>query len=252
MVEKLDWIKMCNHQYPIEDTRQGDVVCTECGLVIDKIYCYKLTESNSETKWEKIKNFNEGIKQNSEHLRKEKNILKNLCNKLHLNDDVTNVIFNLWAEIVAWHYRKNGKIKIAPEGLVVMTLYQGLIKEKIPCPISHLCQEVGINPKIVWRWIKLYRQDLTDTNRKDNYIKAKDMKEYFLQPLQLNYQEMTAIEQKLDKNENSSFAPRTLLAACAYAFLKETRPQYPSVKNMAHILGVSVMSLYRCYKSLKQ
>ena len=45
---KVDWIKMCNHQYPIEDTRQGDVVCTECGLIIDKIYCYKLTESNSE------------------------------------------------------------------------------------------------------------------------------------------------------------------------------------------------------------
>ena len=31
---------------------------------------------------------------------------------------------------------------------------------------------------------------------------------------------MTAIEEKLDKNENSSFA-RILLAACAYAFLKE-------------------------------
>ena len=52
MFKKLDWIKMCNHQYIIEDTRQGDVVCTECGLVIDKIYC----EPNLETKWEKIKN----------------------------------------------------------------------------------------------------------------------------------------------------------------------------------------------------
>ena len=39
MLKKLEWIKMCNHQYPIEDTRQGDVVCTKCGLVIDKIYC---------------------------------------------------------------------------------------------------------------------------------------------------------------------------------------------------------------------
>ena len=126
--KKLDWIKMCNHQYPIEDTRQGDVVCTECGLVIDKIYC----ESNLETKWEKIRNFNEEIEQNSQHLRKEKNVLKNLCNKLHLNNDVTNAIFNLWSEITAWHYQKNGKIKINPKGLVVMTLYQGLIKKKFP------------------------------------------------------------------------------------------------------------------------
>ena len=56
----------------------------------------------------------------------------------------------------------------------------------------------------------------------------------------------------MDKNENSSFAPRTLLAACAYAFLKETTALYPSIKNRARVLGVSVMSLYRCLKSLKQ
>ena len=85
----------------------------------------------------------------------------------------------MWAEITAWHYRKNGKIKINPEGLVVMALNQGLIKEKIPRPISHLCQEVGINPKMVWRWIKLYRQDSTDTIRTENSIKAKDMRKYF-------------------------------------------------------------------------
>ena len=136
--------------------------------------------------------------------------------------------------------------------MVVITLYQGLIKEKIPCPISNLCQEVSINPKMVWRWIKLYRQDSIDMIRTENSIKSKDIAEYFLQPLQLTYQEMTTIEEKLDKNENSSFAPRTLLAACAYAFLKETRALYPSVKNTARVLGVSVMSLYRCLKSLKQ
>ena len=204
------------------------------------------------TKWEKIKNLNEEIEQNSDHLRKEKNILKNLCNKLHLNNDVTNTIFNLWPEIAVWHYQKNGKIKINPKGLTVMVLYQGLIKEKIPRSISHLCQEVGINPKMVWRWIKSYRQGSTNTIGTENSIKAKDMAEYFLQPLQLNYQEMTTIKEKLNKNENSSFAPRTLLAACAYAFLKETRPLYPSVKNTARVLGFSVMSLYRCLKSLKQ
>ena len=47
--------------------------------------------------------------------------------------------------------------------------------------------------------MKLYRRDFTDMNKLDNYIKAKDMKEYFLQPLQLNYQEMTSIEQILKK-----------------------------------------------------
>ena len=97
MHEKVDWIKMCNHQYLIEDTSQGDVVCTKCGLVIDKIYCYNLTKSNLETEWDKIKTFDKEIKQKNQHLGKEKNILKILCNKLHLNNDVTNVILNLWS-----------------------------------------------------------------------------------------------------------------------------------------------------------
>ena len=33
--------------------------------------------------------------------------------------------------------------------------------------------------KMVWRWIKSYRQDSTDTIRTENSIKAKDMAEYF-------------------------------------------------------------------------
>ena len=99
---------------------------------------------------------------------------------------------------------------------------------------------------------KIIQKGFDNTIKTENSIKAKDMAEYFLQPLQLNYQEMTTIKEKLNKNENSSFAPRTLLAACAYAFLKETRTLFPSVKNTARILGVSVMSLYRCLKSLEQ
>ena len=78
------------------------------------------------------------------------------------------------------------------------------------------------------------------------------MREYFLQPLQLNYQEMAAIEEKLDKNENSFFCSEDFIGGMRLCLLKETRALYPSVKSTARILGVSVMSLYRCLKSLKQ
>ena len=77
------------------------------------------------------------------------------------------------------------------------------------------------------------------------------MLEYFLQPLHLNFQELQSVKQKVKENENCSYAPKTLAAACAYVFLKETRSTTISVKNTANTLGVSVMSLYRCYKKLK-
>ena len=48
----------------------------------------------------------------------------------------------------------------------------------------------------------------------------------------------------------TSFAPKTLAGACAYAFLKETTTKNISVKDIANILGISVMSLYRCHKKI--
>ena len=77
------------------------------------------------------------------------------------------------------------------------------------------------------------------------------MVEYFLQPLHLNFQELESIKQKVNQHENCSYAPKTLAAACAYMFLKETRSASLSIKDIANILGVSVMSLYRCYKKIK-
>ena len=77
MHEKVGWIKMCNHQYLIEDTSQGNVVCTEYGLVIDKIYCYNLTKSNLETEWDKIKTFDKEIKQKIRAFRERKKYFKN-------------------------------------------------------------------------------------------------------------------------------------------------------------------------------
>ena len=59
-------------------------------------------------------------------------------------------------------------------------------------------------------------------------------------------------KQKVKEHKNYSYAPKTLAAACAYVFLKETRSTPISVKNIANILSVSVMSLYRCYKKIKK
>ena len=53
------------------------------------------------------------------------------------------------------------------------------------------------------------------------------------------------------KNEILTYAPKTLLAACAYMFLRKNNKLSLSVKNLAKLLGVSVMSVYRCIKALK-
>ena len=176
-----------------------------------------------------------------------------MFDKLHLNENTRNLISQLWKKIKRWRFEKKKKHKLNLEGLVVMAVYEGLIEEKIPRPMSHLCQDAGVKPKTVWRLIKLYKQDNSSSIEiSPKVFKTSNMLEYFLQPLHLNFLELQSVKQKVKNHENCSYAPKTLAAACAYAFLKETRSTPISVKNTANILGVSVMSLYRCYKKLKQ
>ena len=146
---------MCEHRLQIEDFRQGDVVCGDCGLVLDKVYSFEPIKTDF---------YSEKYLQNKENINKQKIINKNrhdfflaendllitLFDKLHLNENIRNSILQFWKKIKCWHVEKK-KYKFNLEGLVVMAVYEGLIKENVPRPMSHLCQDAGVKPKSVWR-----------------------------------------------------------------------------------------------------
>ena len=129
-----------------------------------------------------------------------------------------------------------------------MAIYQTLIKLDIPRPMSHICQDAGIVPKYVWYWIKLYHKN---QNKKHKILKPTNMSEYFLKPLNLSYKDINEINILVEKNDFLTYAPKTILASCAYMFLRKNNEQIISVKNLAKLLGVSVMSVYRCIKAIK-
>ena len=131
-----------------------------------------------------------------------------------------------------------------------MTIYFTLIELDIPRPMSHLCQDAGIVPKYVWYWIKLYHKT-RDQEHKAIILQPTSMSEYFLKPLNLSYKDVQKINNLVEINDILTFAPKTLLAACAYTFLRKNNKQNLSVKNLAKCLGVSAMSVYRCKKALK-
>ena len=248
---------MCEHRLQIEDVRQGDLVCGDCGLVLDKIYSFEpiKTDFCSEKYLQNEENINEqktNTKKRSDFCLRGDDLLVTLFDKLHLNKNTRNSILQLWEKIKRWRFERRKNYKFNLEGLVVMAVYEGLIEEKIPRPMSHLCQDAGVKPKTVWRWMKLYKHDISLSCKvSPEVFKTTNMLEYFLQPLHLNFLELQFVKQKVKDHENCSYAPKTLAAACAYVFLKETRSTPISVKDTANILGVSVMSLYRCYKKIK-
>ena len=249
----------CEHTSTIDDDRQGDVVCLDCGLVLDKIYryesfsslCSPLTEEYSSLNKDSCNKSPLNIQKNK-YLNEDTALLITLCDRLHLNDKIRSSILDEWKKIKDWLLSSKKKYETDFKALVVMAIYEGLIKEKVPRPISHLCQDVGIQPKSVWIWIKLYKEDARKiSSYKPGVFNTVDMLEYFLQPLNLNFKELQAVKKKVIFHQNcTSFAPRTLAGACVYVFLKETTIKNISMKDIANILGISVMSLYRCYKRI--
>ena len=131
-----------------------------------------------------------------------------------------------------------------------MVIYQSLIELNIPRPISHICQEAGVHPKTVWHWTKMYYQK--NNKNSEKMADPLQMCEYFLKPLNLSFQDIKEIKNMVSRYETLSFAPKTILAACAYAFLRNAREKNKySIQTIAKLLGVSVMSVYRCKYALK-
>ena len=108
---------MCEHRLQIEDVTQGDVVCGDCGLVLDKIYCFEPNISNfcSEKYLQIEKNINEQ-KINTKNKRDSSfvgnDLLITLVDKLHLNGNIRNSIFQLWKTIKQWYFEKKRNINL--------------------------------------------------------------------------------------------------------------------------------------------
>ena len=240
----LDWCKICDHQNQMDDETEGHAVCLDCGLVMEPLYRpypYSLDSI--------INDENEKYNMRNERERRKHGDLLNLCDKLHLSREIVRIIFEAWKPVEKW-YTSNKKYskKHAVQGLMVMVIHQSLIEQKIPRPVNHLCQEAGIRPKTVWYWSRLYYK-----NKREKTIDPVEMCEYFLQPLSLSFPELKQIKELVSRNKNLPFAPSTLLATCAYMFLRRRGPSSDySLEKIAKRLGVSLMSTYRCKEVLKK
>ena len=106
---------MCEHHSQIEDVSQGDLVCGDCGLVLDKIYLFEPIKTNlcSEKYLQNEENIN---KQKTNTIKKHDffntgdDLLITLFDKLHLNENSRNLIFQLWKKIKRWRFEKKRNI----------------------------------------------------------------------------------------------------------------------------------------------
>ena len=129
----------------------------------------------------------------------------------------------------------------------LMCIYTALIESEVPRPMKDLCCLTNSDQDKVWQYLK------TD----DSFYRPCLMCEYFLNSLNLTYKELKKIREKVKQLEKKFvFSPKTLIAACAYAFLREKKyssdqEKPKSLTRLAQQLDVSPMALSRCVKKIK-
>ena len=186
----LNLCKDCQHHNQVDDEREGNVVCTDCGLILEPIYQNLIVNYDNKNVYQQ-NNIDKNIITTSleapkihHNFKNETSELDILCNKLQLYSVTKTQVFERWELIKKWFLDKKMKERKKPsyrKGLIVMPIYYTLIDLDIPRPMSHLCQDAGIVPKYVWYWIKLYHKTRTNED-KVSILKPSSMSEYFLKP----------------------------------------------------------------------
>ena len=193
-----NYCKTCDHQRTIDDVSTGDLICTDCGLILDQIYLPQI-----KTHLPDSRETNRLIP-NPEIM----DTVDRMCGKCNIDDE--NVKRKILLKLQNFENEKHGCL----ESSVLMCIYTTLIESKVPRPLNHLCALTNINMSKV----RLYLKD------KDSFYRPNLMCEYFLHSLNLSYKDVEEIKAMVKLLENKFvFSQKTLIASCAYIFLRKSK-----------------------------
>ena len=227
----------CPHPRSVNDVSNGFHVCQDCGKVLGPVYA----ESAIACHTPRLESHN----QNSF----EKDLLERICDKCYIDDaELIRVINHQWSDLK----RQKKKNLHNVEALMLVAVFLALVKSKVPRPVQHLCQLTSIEPEKVWPLL----------NPQEFYFQPSLMCEYFLKGLNLSFKDVESIRKRVKFYERKIVSsPQTIIAACAYTFLRENKMTYTlsgretpitrlTFVGLAKELGISPMALNRCVKRL--
>ena len=193
----------CPHLKPVNDVSNGCYVCPDCGKVLEPVYMDSLNTHHT-YRLEKLPILSSF----------EEDLLDRICGRCYIdNAELISLIKNQWFHLK----RKNKKTLHNVEALMLVAVFLALVKSKVPRPMQHLCQLTGIEPAKVWPYL----------NTQECYFRPSLMCEYFLKGLTLPFKDVESIRKRVCYYERKIvFSPQTLIAACAYTFLRKNKMSF--------------------------
>lgn len=210
----------CSHINQITDTNTGDFICTDCGLVIDRVFIFP----------EKGKN--------SENAPIGDDFLAELLEKLHLSKNFASFVNSELSN----GDRANAKAKHSHLS-VAQSLYRAVSKLGLPITARDICAVSGFSSKKI-------QEESNSQLKKENSsiicISIDNILEKLCGMLCISFRDFTLIKKSVEIRY-SGFNPATVASAYLYLYCKKNVKSI-KLKDICTFSGISCMSVHRFIK----
>ena len=209
-------INSCSHEHEVINQREGDIICSDCGLVMDTYYIEEFEKND----------INENI---SSFVN---NFVFEMLERLNVPKSFSSYIFKNIS---------NSKINKQSESFLSGIIYNTLIERKIPFTMKDISGVTGISSK------KIFKEEKKNKDVKNIVIiDWSEILERACSKLNLNYKDYTLIKEEI-KNKNNGFNPSTVISAHIYLYCKKHSIKL-LMKDISSVTGISCMSIKRYIK----
>lgn len=219
---------MCNHENTVICQTEGDIVCCDCGLVID----HSLTRYETHATQESTRIYNEV----NYHSLDGYFDVANFCSRFHIEDCAS--VSKIFEE-----YKKVKKeIRFKKEEIISYVIYQFLKSENLPRSMKEVSKYMSVSSNSLWKIERSQSWKLPSST-------PKQLLETYYRHMDLSFKDMIAISELIESFQSSttSFAPSSVCSGLCYFYCKEKKIQ-TSMKKIACIFHTSVMSIHRFLK----
>lgn len=212
----------CPHFNEIIDQHHGDYICSDCGLVLDKIYSSFNINLFSHD-WGEKKNMVEEI--------------KDVLERLQLPTSFANMIFNNFSNQCPTNERMTDLKKRVLMGI---STYEVLNENDIPISIKDIACAIQVST-----------EDMFHYQKKPIAINWEEMLSKYCTLLGVGYPDYVVINRRIKENKVlSGHNPITILGGYIYMYVKEQKLKI-SLKQISDTLSISGVSIQRYIKFLE-
>lgn len=211
--------RSCQHLNLVEDWHEGFEVCTSCGLVLSQLFMNQMQKSET----------------SEQNLKDEKNVsleeIRNLLDRIHIS--------TCFAAKIEAYLKENFTTK-SNQALVYST-FKILNELSIPISLKEISLASNLSKKILHK---------VQSNNEVVHVDFSNVMEKYARLLNLSYETITLIKERIINSPNSGHNPNSVIAATIYQICKITE-QPISMKKISLVTQVSCVSIQRYNKFCK-